>query len=130
MKRIFRIELILFAIVALLSVGAVNVHAGTKNYKQLFMKTVKTNNGIRAAIKTAKKQLIKLGYKKNATAVQIMSDANDQIKYANQVKAKYEKLAKEGKYKAAYLWAYQEFQYLVKAVVKLHVIQNLLTSQK
>ncbi len=130
MKRIFRIELILFAIVALLSVGAVNVHAGTKNYKQLFMKTVKTNNGIRAAIKTAKKQLIKLGYKKNATVVQIMSDANDQIKYANQVKAKYEKLAKEGKYKAAYLWAYQEFQYLVKAVVKLHVIQNLLTSQK
>ena len=129
MKRIFRIELILFAIVALLGVNVVSVHAAN-NYKKMYYKTVKTNEGIRQAIKAAKKQLKKLGYEKNATAVQIMSDANDQIKYANEVRAKYEKLAKEGKYKAAYLWAYQEFQYLVKAVVKLHVIQNLITSKK
>ncbi len=129
MRRFFRIELILFAIVALLGASVVNVHAAT-NYKKLYYKTIKTNDGIRQAIKAAKKQLKKLGYEKNATAVQIMSDANDQIKYANQVRAKAEKLAKEGKYKAAYLWAYQEFQYLVKAVVKLHVIQNLITSQK
>ena len=129
MRRILRIEFILFAIVALLGVGVVNVHAAT-NYKKLYMKTIKTNDGIRAQIKSAKKQLKKLGYEKNSTAVQIMSDANDQIKYANEVRAKAEKLAKEGKYKAAYLWAYQEFQYLVKAVVKLHVIQNLITSGK
>ncbi len=129
MRRIFRIELILFAIVALLGMGVANVQAGT-NYKKLYMKTIKTNDGIRHAIKAAKKQLKKMGYEKNTTAVAIMSDANDQIKYANEVRAKAEKLAKEGKYKAAYLWAYQEFQYLVKAVVKLHVIQNLLTSQK
>ncbi len=129
MRRFFRIELILFAIVALLGASVVNVHAAT-NYKKLYYKTIKTNDGIRQAIKAAKKQLKKLGYEKNKTAVQIMSDANDQIKYANEVRAKAEKLAKEGKYKAAYLWAYQEFQYLVKAVVKLHVIQNLITSQK
>ncbi len=129
MRRFFRIELILFAIVALLGASIVNVQAAT-NYKKLYYKTIKTNDGIRQAIKAAKKQLKKLGYEKNKTAVQIMSDANDQIKYANEVRAKAEKLAKKGKYKAAYLWAYQEFQYLVKAVVKLHVIQNLLTSQK
>ncbi len=129
MRRFFRIEFMLFAIVALLGVNAVNVHA-TTNYKKQYYKTIKTNDGIRQAIKTAKKQLKKLGYEKNATAVQIMSDANDQIRYANHVRAKAEKLAKSGKYKAAYLWAYQEFQYLVKAVVKLHVIQNLITSKK
>lgn len=128
MKRSLRIEIVLFAVVALLSLGAVSSFAG-ENYKALYQKTIKTNDGIRHQIKIVKAKLLKAGYKKNATAVGIMSDANDQVKYANQVRAKYEKLAKKGKYKSAYLWAYQEFQYLVKAVVKLNVINNLLTSQ-
>jgi len=129
MRRIITLNFALFILAAFLSLPVLQAHA-TENYKALYYKTIKTNDGIRHQIKIVKKKLAKAGYKKNAHAVAIMSDANDQIKYANQVRAKAEKLAKEGKYKAAYLWAYQEFQYLVKAVVKLNVINNLITSQK
>ncbi len=129
MRRLIKFNIILFVLASFVAMGAIPSHA-TENYKKLYEKTIKTNDGIRHQIKIVKGKLLKAGYKKNATAVGIMSDANDQIKYANEVRTKAEKLAKEGKYKAAYLWAYQEFQYLVKAVVKLNVINNLITSQK
>jgi len=128
MRKLFKLNVILFVLASFVAMGAIPSMA-SENYKALYQKTIKTNDGIRHQIKVVKKKLNKAGYKKNKTAVGIMSDANDQIKYANEVRAKAEKLAKEGKYKAAYLWAYQEFQYLVKAVVKLNVINNLITSQ-
>ncbi len=128
MRKLIRVELILFAIMAVIAAGSVPSLAKT-NYKKLYLKTIKTNDGIRHQIKIVKKKLAAAHYEKYAKAKAIMSDVNDQIKYANEVRAKAEKLAKEGKYKAAYLWAYQEFQYLVKAVVKLNVINNLITSQ-
>ncbi len=128
MRKLFKFNVILFVLASFVAMGAIPSMAG-ENYKALYQKTIKTNDGIRHQIKVVKKKLAKAGYEKNKTAAGIMSDANDQIKYANEVRAKAEKLAKKGKYKAAYLWAYQEFQYLVKAVVKLNVINNLITSQ-
>ncbi len=128
MRRVIRLELILLAIFAVLAAYSMPTYAKT-NYKKLYLKTIKTNDGIRHQIKVVKKKLAAAHYEKYPKAKSIMSDVNDQIKYADQVRAKAEKLAKKGKYKAAYLWAYQEFQYLVKAVVKLNVINNLITSQ-
>ncbi len=128
MKRLFRFNIVLLALVAFVAMGSIPSFAG-ENYKALYEKTIKTNDGIRHQIKIVKKKLTAAHYEKYAKAKAIMGDVNDQIKYANQVRKKAEKLAKKGKYKAAYLWSYQEFQYLVKAVVKLNVINNLITSQ-
>ncbi len=128
MRRLLKLNIILFVLAAFVSFGAAQSFAG-ENYKALFEKTIKTNDGIRHQIKVVKKKLTAAHYEKYAKAKAIMGDVNDQIKYANQVRKKADKLAKEGKYKAAYLWSYQEFQYLVKAVVKLNVINNLITSQ-
>ena len=128
MRKLFKLNIILFALAAFVSMGAIQSYAG-ENYKALYEKTIKTNDGIRHQIKVVKKKLAAAHYEKFAKAKAIMGDVNDQIKYANRVRKKAEKLAKEGKYKAAYLWSYQEFQYLVKAVVKLNVINNLITSK-
>ncbi len=128
MRKLLKVQIILLAMVAFVAMGTAPSFA-KENYKALYLKTIKTNDGIRHQIKVVKKKLEAAHYAKYPKAKDIMKDVNDQIKYANQVRAKAEKLAKEGKYKAAYLWAYQEFQYLVKAVVKLNVINNLITSQ-
>ncbi len=111
------------------SFAASQAFAGT-NYEARYHEQIKTNNSTRVAIKQAVAELNKLHYKSYPKAKLIMQDAIMQIGYANKNRKKTEKLAKEGKWKAAYEWSGMEWQYLVKAASKAFVIKNFITGKK
>ncbi len=100
------------------------------NYEARYHEQIKTNNSTRVIIKQVVAGLNKLHYKNYPAAKLIMQDAITQIGYANKNRKKTEKLAKEGKWKAAYEWSGMEWQYLVKAASKAFVVKNLITGKK
>jgi len=103
--------------------------AGT-SYKIRYYKQIKANDSVRAAIKQGVAELNRLHYKNYPGAKRIMQDAVTQIGYANRIRRKTKKLARKGKWKAAYQWSGMELQYLIKAVVKARVAKNLIKSKK
>lgn len=82
-----------------------------KNYEDKLKVLAQTQDIINGVVKWLKEN----HYEKYPPVKALVVDAVAQLNRAVKVKQKYEKLAKEGKWKQAFLWAEQYWQYQVKA---------------
>ncbi len=82
-----------------------------KNYEDKLIVIQQTGDVINGVVKWLKDN----HYEKYPYVAALVEDAVDQLNYAAKAKEKYEKYAKEEKWKDAFLWAEQYFQYQVKA---------------
>ncbi len=82
-----------------------------KNYEDKLEVIKQTGEVIDGVVKWLKEN----HYEKYPYVAALVEDAVDQLNHAADAKAKYEKYAKEEKWKDAFLWAEQYFQYQVKA---------------
>jgi len=82
-----------------------------KNYEDKLVVIQQTQDVINSVVKWLKEN----HYEKYPYVKALVSDAVDQLNKAADAKEKYEKYAAEGKWKDAFLWAEQYFQYQVKA---------------
>jgi len=82
-----------------------------KNYEDKLVVIQQTGDVINGVVTWLKEN----HYEKYPYVAALVEDAVDQLNYAADAKEKYEKYAKEEKWKDAFLWAEQYFQYQVKA---------------
>ncbi len=102
---------------------------GTKYTEEDYRKQVKNNIATQAVINSVVKFITERNFKDFKTAVDLVTDATDQLNFAAEAKKKAEDFAAKKDWQNATLWAQQWFQYQVKTAdlglrAKTHLEQN------
>ncbi len=85
-----------------------------EKYKQQYEEKLKVIEETQGVINSVVTWLKENNYEQDNYVVALVEDAFDQLERAKKAEENYKKYAKEGKYKDAFLWAEQYWQYQVK----------------